>query len=137
MRQRFARGGGADGEVAAAVMPDVAGPGHLAADIDHHRNDGVADDRGKARRIVDAVLQAENGCVRPQPFGERPAGLLGIGRLHANQHQIGRAERSCIGRGFGGELAVESLGVQQQAMGVDGVDMRLPADERHVMPGLQ
>jgi hypothetical protein len=26
LSQRFARGGGADGEVAAAVMPDVAGP---------------------------------------------------------------------------------------------------------------
>jgi hypothetical protein len=32
-------------------------------------------------------------------------------------------------------VAVESLGVEQQAMGVDGVDMRLPADEGHVMPG--
>ena len=118
-------------------MPDVAGPGHLAADIDDNGNDGVAGDCGETRRIVDAVLQAENGCVRPQPSGQRSSGLLGIGRLHANQHQGGRAERSCIGRGFGGEVSFESLGVQQQAMGVDGVDMRLPADERHVMPGLQ
>jgi hypothetical protein len=137
LRQRSARGRGADGEVAAAVVPDMAGPGHLAADIDHDRNDGVAGDRGKTRRIVDAVLQAENGCFRPQASGERPAGLLGIGRLHANQHQVGRGEGGCVSRGFGGQVAVESLGVQQQAMGVDGVDMWLPADERHVMSGPQ
>ena len=118
-------------------MPDMAGPGHLAADIDDDRNDGVAGDGGKTRRIVDAVLQAENGCFRQQASGERPAGLLGIGRLHAHQHQIGRGKRGCVGRGFGGQVAVESLGVEQQAMGVDGVDMRLPADERHVMPGPQ
>ena len=136
-RQRFARGRGADGEVAAAVMPDMAGPGHLAADIDDDGNDGVAGDRAQTLRIVDAVLQAENGCFRPQVSGQRPAGLFGIGRLHANQHQIGRGERRCIGRGPGGQVAFESLGVQQQAVGVDGVDMRLPADERHVMPGPQ
>ena len=138
LHQRFARGRGTDGEVAAAVMPDMAGPGHLAADIDHHGTNGVAaGDRGKTRRIVDAVLQAENECFRQQASGERPAGLLGIGRLHANQHQIGRGKRGCVGRGFGGQVAVESLGVQQQAMGVDGIDMRLPADERHVLPGPQ
>ena len=137
LRQRFARGRGADGEVAAAVMPDVAGPGHLAADIDDYGNDGVAGDRAQTLRIVDAVLQAENGCFRPQASGERPAGLLGIGRLHANQHQIGRGERGCVGRGLGGQVSFESLGVEQQAMGIDGVDMRLPADERHVMPGPQ
>ena len=135
LRQRFARGRGADGEVAAAVMPDMAGPGHFAADIDHRGNDGVADDRGKTRRIVDAVLQAENGCFRPQVSGERSAGLLGVGRLDADQHQVGRGKRGGVGRGFGGQVAVEALGVEQQAMGVDGVDMRLPADEGHVMSG--
>ncbi len=118
-------------------MPDVAGPGHLAADIDHHGNDGVADDGGKTRRIVDAVLQAENGCFRLHVSGERSAGLLGVGRLHANQHQVGRGKRGCVGRGFGGQAAVEGLGVEQQAMGVDGVDMRLPADECHVMAGTE
>ena len=51
--------------------------------------------------------------------------------------QVGRGKRGCVGRGFGGQVAVESLGVEQQAMGVDGVDMRLPADEGHVMPGPQ
>src|SRR5881392_19931 len=65
LRQRFAHGRSADGKVAAAVMPDVAGPGHLAADIDDHGNDGVAGNCEETRRIVDAVLQAENGCVRP------------------------------------------------------------------------
>ena len=108
LRQRFARGGGADGEVAAAVMPDVAGPGHLAADIDDGRNDGVAGDRAETLRIVDAVLQAENGCFRPQASGQRPAGFLGIGRLDANQHQIRRGEGGCVGRGLGGQVSLES-----------------------------
>ena len=33
--------------------------------------------------------------------------------------------------------SLEAWAVQQQAMGVDGIDMRRPADEGHVMPGLQ
>jgi hypothetical protein len=34
-------------------------------------------------------------------------------------------------------MALEGLGIEQQAMGVDGIDMRLAADEGHVMAGLQ
>ena len=137
LRQRLARAGGTDGEVAAAVMPDVAGPGHFAADIDHRRNNGVAGDRAQTRRIVDAVLQAEDRCLRPQAPGKRAAGFLGIGRLDAKQHEIRRGEGGCVGGGLSGQVSPEGLRVQQQAIGVDGVDMRLPADEGDVMSRLQ
>ena len=97
----------------------------------------MAGDGAQPLRIVDAVLQAEDGCVRPQASGQRAAGLFGIGRLDAEQHEVGRGEGGCVGRGFRGQVALEALHVQQQAMRVDGVDMRLPADEGDVMPGPQ
>ena len=97
----------------------------------------MAGDRLQALCIVDAVLQAENGGLRPQASGERAAGLLGIGGFDAHQHQIGRGQRGGVGRGLGGQVSFESFGVEQQAMGIDGVDMLLPADEGHVMPGPQ
>ena len=137
LRQRFAGGRGADRKTAAAVMLDVAGAGHAAADIDRRRYHRVADDGGKTLRIVDAVLQAENGGFRPQSPRQRPAGGFGIGRFHADQHQVGRGEGGGVGRGLRRQVSLEPRHIQQQAMGVDGVDMRLPADEGHVMPGAQ
>jgi len=72
------------------------------------------------------------GSKRP---ASEPAGLL----VSADSRKPARGQaskRGCVVAALraGG---VESLGVEQQAMGVDGVDMRLPADERHVMPGPQ
>jgi hypothetical protein len=133
LRQRFARGSGADRDVSAAVMPDVSGPGHFAADIDHRWNDGVAGELPETLWIVDAVLQAENRCLPPQTSGQGPAGFLGIGRLDAEQHQVRRGEGGCVRSGLRGQVSLEELRVQQQPMRVDGVDMRWPADERHVM----
>ena len=95
----------------------------------------MAGDRAQTLRIVDAVLQAEDRCVRPQVAGQRTTGSFRIGRLHANQHQVRRREGGGVERGLRGQVAFETLHVQQQAMGIDGVDMRLPADEGHVVAG--
>ena len=74
--------------------------------------------------------------MRSCPASARPA-VFGIGRLHAKQHQVRRGEGGCVDRGLRGQVSPEVLQLQQQAICVDGVDMRLSADEGNIMAGAQ
>ena len=59
-------------------------------DVHHGRDHLVLQGRLQALGVVDAVLQAEYGCFRPQASGQRPAGV-GPGTQEPTPHACWRA----------------------------------------------
>jgi hypothetical protein len=69
-----------DHEVAAAVVADDAGLGHRRGDVDDRRHDERAHVPGDRRRVLDAVLQAEDERAVGQVRRHRRGDGVGVGR---------------------------------------------------------
>ena len=125
----------ADHEFAASVVLHMAGPRHFDAGVDDRGFDVLPEKDREPLGIVDAVLQRQHDRLRRQAAGERLAGVFGVAGFHANENEIGPIDRNRVGCRAGGNAVAERRRIEQQAVGVDGLDMRPAADEQNVMPG--
>jgi hypothetical protein len=90
---RFAALAASDQQLAAPVVADMARAGHLDRDIDHRGDHLASERRREPLRIVDAVLQREDGRLALEVRRQRLAGSFGVGGFHRKEHEP-RAARS-------------------------------------------
>ena len=126
----------ADHEVAPAVVLDDPRLGHRRGDIDHGRHDGLGHAPGDRRRVLDAVLQAEDERAGAEMRRHRVGHRFGVGRLDAEQHQVGALHRRELdARRDGHDL--DPIGAfEAQARALDRLDVRGTADQGDGMAGL-
>jgi hypothetical protein len=128
---------GADHQLAAAVVAQVAGAGHLGGDIDHGRVHRPAQRRLQAFGIVVAVLQAEHDGIGGEVGRHFGRGLRRVSvDFHAAQDQVGAGDAvglRCSPRRL--HVLVEAQGFHVQAVALDLVDMGRAADQHHLAPG--
>ena len=70
---------GADHQFAAAVVAQVAGPGHLGGDVDHGGMHGATKRRLQALGVVVTVLQAQHDCAGREVRRHFRGGISRIG----------------------------------------------------------
>jgi hypothetical protein len=82
--------------------------------------------------VVDAVLQAQDNCIAGEMGRDGAGRLFGVGGLDAEQHPMRAAHAGRIGRGGKTDGLGGLLGLNRQAVAVDGFDMSRAADQRDV-----
>ena len=87
----------ADDEIAAAVVRDEARLGHRGGHVDDRRNDRLAHVARDRRRVLDAVLQAEDERAVGEVRRHLARDGLGVGRLDAEEDEVGAAHRADVG----------------------------------------
>ena len=104
-----------DHELAAAVVADVAGARHFHRHVDHRGNHLAAERRRQPLRVVDAVLQRQDGRIALDMGRERLAGGFGVGRFHREEDELGAAYGIRLGARLQLDVLVECVGLQPQA----------------------
>jgi hypothetical protein len=117
------------------MMFDMTRSRHLGADVNHRGNDERVDDGTKALRVVDTILQAQDDRIVSQSRGKGGPGSLRVGRLHAEQDELGCLERRHIRGRSRAQMLLLRLHLEKEAVRIDRVDVRFSADERDVVPG--
>ena len=121
-----------------AGLADHAGLGDGGADVGdaaHHRL--PAQDRRQPVGGIDAVLQGDHGGVRGNHRLDRLARALDVPQLHAEQHDIDRADGSrIVGRLGRHEMDVAALALELEALALHRLEMRAAGDEGDVGAGL-
>jgi hypothetical protein len=126
---------GADHQLAAPVVAQVAGPGHLGGDIHHGGMHRPPQRRLQAFGVVVAVLQAQHDDIGRKVRRHFRGGLQGIGRLHAAQHHVGAVDAAGVGACGDLDVLLEGLRFHVEAVALIASTCARPADQHHLAAG--
>ena len=109
----------ADDEIAAAVVGDEARLGHRRGDVDDRGNDRLAHVARDRRRVLDAVLQAQDERAVGEVRRHLARDALGVGRLDAEEDEVGAANRADVGARGGADRLDAAGHLQAQPVALD------------------
>src|SRR5688500_1412674 len=113
----------------------MAGARHFHRDIDHRGDHLASKRRRQPLRIVDAILQGEDGRLALQMRRQRLAGRFGVGGLHRKEHEARAARAVGSGARIEFDEFIKLIGLQAQAGAPDCFDMLRPGDQGDLVSG--
>ena len=117
------------------MVLDQARLGHRGGHVDHRRHDRLAHVARDRRRVLDAVLQAEDQRAVVEMRRHLARHRVGVGRLDAEQHQVGAAHRCEVDARRDADRLDAAGHVEAQAVAFDGLHVRSAPDQRDAMAG--
>ena len=103
---------------------------HLGRNPDDGREGVAARPLPETRRVLDAVLEAEDGGTLGEVRRERARRLFRVPRLHGDEDEARSSRCSGVRRRGDAHALRERRRLEEEALGGDRVDVARPSDER-------